>query len=483
MKIQASLTYEKVRHDQDTDAHVVVTLEAPKTDWQKNRPPVCVIPVIDNSGSMVQPPAKLDRAKNSVMKLFDQLQPGDYAGLAAFSTDVNPIAPPREMTQSQKDGLKAKAGGLKGLSSTNFAGGLLCGLKWANAADLPPSVLARVIMFTDGHANVGIQDREGLMRLGKGNLGRASVSCFGYGDDADQELLADLSKELGGNYAHIKNPDDALSAFAKELGGLLSTYAQNVELCFEAQNGHELVEVVSDVTSEERDGKVYVKIPDVLSEEVRHLVLSLKLKQQPQALPREMTVVNLSASWDVLSADGKMERVEKSLKAKVRFVKPGEEQKEPDKVLGEIVGRDLLVKAQVEAEAMANTGNYAGAEQVMGMYSMEMERAGHVNLASAGQKMRRRMGSASLFAGSAGYRSVMKKGMTRAVAVSAMDGDALCDMEELGIQVTTSSQQEMMDHMAGAPAAPPVVVVPPPATPAPSRKPGGGLSKSRSNRW
>ena len=110
MKIETRFNYESVDHDKQNEVHAVVSLKAPKLDWEKKRQPICVIPVIDASTSMGG--EKIEFAKQSVLKLIDQLQPGDYAGLAAFGSDVFSIAEPREMTQVQKDELKAKVGAI-----------------------------------------------------------------------------------------------------------------------------------------------------------------------------------------------------------------------------------------------------------------------------------------------------------------------------------------------------------------------------------
>ena len=52
MKTTARLPFEKIRFDLPFRTHLAVTLEAPHVEWEKTRPPVCVIPVIDVSGSM-----------------------------------------------------------------------------------------------------------------------------------------------------------------------------------------------------------------------------------------------------------------------------------------------------------------------------------------------------------------------------------------------------------------------------------------------
>ena len=74
MKTTAQLTYEKVRFDEAKDVHLVVCLAAPHLDAAAPRPPVCVIPVLDVSGSMAG--EKLHFAKQSIMKLVDHLAPG-----------------------------------------------------------------------------------------------------------------------------------------------------------------------------------------------------------------------------------------------------------------------------------------------------------------------------------------------------------------------------------------------------------------------
>lgn len=225
MKTTVQLTYERVRFDEAKDVHLVVSLAAPHLNAAAPRAPVCVIPVVDVSGSMSG--EKLHFAKQSVMKLVDHLAPGDFCGVVVFSTGVETLAPPAEMTQARKDELKGLVGRLEPRDQTNLGGGMLAGLDHAKVARLPDGMLVRVILFTDGLANQGpAKSHAELMQLLEANLGRATLSAFGYGDDADQELLRDLSTKGKGNYAYVQSPENAVTAFARELGGLLSTYCR-----------------------------------------------------------------------------------------------------------------------------------------------------------------------------------------------------------------------------------------------------------------
>ena len=151
MKTTARLPFEKIRFDLPFRTHLAVTLEAPHVEWESRRPPVCVIPVVDVSGSMGG--EKLEKAKRSVQKLVDHLAPGDYCGVVTFSSEVTVVAPPQPMIPARKAALRTAVERLQATSSTNLCGGMLEGLRLGNGSELPDGMRVRVILFTDGCAN------------------------------------------------------------------------------------------------------------------------------------------------------------------------------------------------------------------------------------------------------------------------------------------------------------------------------------------
>lgn len=488
MKITTKFTHEKVRFDQENNIHLVVSLKAPKLAWEDKRPPVCIIPIIDVSTSMSGD--KLDYAKKTLLKLVDHLKPGDYCGLGAFSTDIRPIMAPTEMSQASKDALKTEIGKLHVVSSTNFSGGLELGLKWGAKVDVG-NMLVRVIMLTDGQTNAGITSPEGLAKI-VDTRGKTTVSCFGYGTDANQELLADLAKRGEGNYAFIKDPDEALSAFGKELGGLLSTYAQNIVLDLAPHNGHKIEEVLSDVTVEEKDKKVIIKLGDLLSEEERHVVISMKLSEQTQALPRDMNIVDIRIEYDLLEG-GTRSHHQEELKAKIRFVKSGEEQEKPTPEVDQIVAMAQLGRVQVEAEEQAKQHNYAGAGILLADAGASFEKRGHLGVASLSRGIRSRVVSPQAFAQGQGYLASSKGYGARGMSVSKMDGELEQEIKTSGLgavfamsndaQACTASSFEGGGQDANVVVSPSLISPPAPAPEAPKEKPEKGVSKSKSGRW
>ena len=501
MKIQARFTHSKVRFDKTTDNHLVLSLKAPKLEWEAKRPPICVIPVIDVSTSMSGD--KLEYAKKTLLKLVDHLKPGDYCGLGAFSSDIRPIMAPVEMSQASKDALKAEIGKLHVVSATNFAGGLELGLKWGAKVDIG-NMIIRVIMLTDGQPTAGITNPEGILKIVE-NRGQTSVSCFGYGEDANQELLSELAKRGGGNYAFIKNPDEALSAFGKELGGLLSTYAQNIVLDLAPHNGHKIEDVVSDVEVEEKDQKIIIKLGDLLSEEERHVVIAMKLTEQTQALPREMNIVDVKIDYDLL-VDGKTEHRQEELKAKLRFVKEGEEQDKPTLEVDQIVGLAQIGQAQIESENLAKRNDFAGAAAVMSVMQASLDSRGHDKLSAFAGNLQRRVASAEQYGSSQGYLRSAKSYGSRGMGVSKMDGDLEREIQTSGlvadfamsnaVQCNTSSSFEgggdaggdaaignNLPSIAGSMLIPGALVEPEKPKPKVKAKEKKSVSKSKSGRW
>ena len=234
---------------------------------------------------------------------------------------------------------------------------MLEGLRLANGSDLPDGMRVRVILFTDGCANVGVATKsEGLLPLLDANLGRATLSAFGYGADADQELLRDLSTRGKGNYAFVAGPDDAMTAFARELGGLLSTYAQDIVVQVRPVGGACITAVLSDVDADPRGSTVEIRIPDILADETRNVVLSVELPAVTAPGSAPATAFEVEVAWKALAGGAHMVAERQVVHAMVERVVPGSEQVHPDRAVDVIVAQAELVRAQIEAEELARHG-------------------------------------------------------------------------------------------------------------------------------
>ena len=285
MKLSAQFDYQQVDHEKDNTVRLLISVEAPAIDWVAQRPKVCVLPVIDISGSMQGP--KFEYAREACKKLVEHLAPGDYAGLVVFGYRAKVVVKPRLVSPELKAEILEALARLVPDGGTNFAEAITKSLGALGSLDLAPSILHRVIFFTDGQPTSGVVDKAAIKRQLAENLRSFSMSFFGYGDgtvstSCDQQFLTDLSDLGKGNYAYVQKPDDALAAFGRELGGLLSTYATDLRLVIEPRNGHSIERVVTNLGPKEPSADVTelaLELGDILAEEQRHVVLECLVRQ------------------------------------------------------------------------------------------------------------------------------------------------------------------------------------------------------------
>ena len=391
MKTTARLVSESFRFDASIKTHLVVSFLAPPLEEKAKRPPVCVIPVVDISGSMNGP--KLEQAKQSVMKLITHLGPQDRCGVVVFSGEVAVVSPPVEMTAHAKADLKLRVGDLRVDGNTNLGGGMLAGLELGNLPALPEGMLVRVILFTDGRANAGVATTSAqLLPLLDAHRGRATLSAFGYGEDADQELLSDLAKRGAGNYAFVATPADASSAFARELGGLLSTFATDLEVQIVPAPGVVIRSVLSDVDARPQASELVLRMDDLLAEEERHVVLQVEL--EPCREPGTLPAFQVTGSY-TRRAGGAKETVRFSHAVEMARVEARLARSRPDPELDVIIAQAELLRAQLDAEELARIGDYEGAVMVLYQTAVSLEARGHDGEARAARAMTSKLRSAS----------------------------------------------------------------------------------------
>ena len=89
----------------------------------------------------------------------------------------------------------------------------------------------RVVLLTDGRANVGVIDIGKLVGLAKAGAGRrVSTTAIGFGAHFNEELLEPMAAAGSGNYWYVESPEQMAAIFQGEIEGLVSIAAQNVEL-------------------------------------------------------------------------------------------------------------------------------------------------------------------------------------------------------------------------------------------------------------
>ena len=205
------------------------------------RPDAALTFVIDVSGSMARED-RLELVKRSLTLLVDELGRRDSVAIVVYGSDARVVLGPT--SAHDRDEILDAIESLRPEGSTNAEAGLALGYGLAREALLEDGI-NRVILASDGVANVGAVDAESILERIRDDA-EAGIQLvtvgFGMGNFNDT-LLEQLADRGDGFYAYVDELDEARRIF---VDGLTSTL-QSVALDARVQ-----VEFEPDVVAEYR---------------------------------------------------------------------------------------------------------------------------------------------------------------------------------------------------------------------------------------
>jgi Ca-activated chloride channel homolog len=189
------------------------------------RPPMELALVVDTSGSMAG--AKIENARAAATQLVKNLRDGDIVALDAFSDSARAVVPPTRLDATSRATILKAIAGLGYAGSTNMFEGLT--LAEGQVAAAPPShSLRRIVVISDGIANVGPSSPEALGTIAERGLRfRAQVTSLGVGTDYDERTLNALSVKSSGRLYHLTEPREMANILKNELDLLNATLASD----------------------------------------------------------------------------------------------------------------------------------------------------------------------------------------------------------------------------------------------------------------
>src|SRR6185369_13561882 len=163
---------------------------------------------------------------------------------------------------------KVHAGGC-----TNLSGGWLEGVKHV-AQHRSSELVNRVLLLTDGQANVGVTDPAVLIKTARQKAEEGVITTtLGFGSGFNEDLLIGMARAAEGNFYFIESPEDVAQVFKIELEGLASVVGQNLVVTVRPSEAVEHGWVLNNYRTTERDKEIDVIVGDVYAVEDRVLVL------------------------------------------------------------------------------------------------------------------------------------------------------------------------------------------------------------------
>ncbi|MBI4621795.1 MAG: VWA domain-containing protein [Verrucomicrobia bacterium] len=226
-------------------AVVKIGLDCIRLPRREHRPPVNLALVIDRSGSMAGD--KIAKAREAALEAVRRLAPDDIVALIVYDTSVQTLIPAQRVGDGRRLGRAIR--GIEAGGNTALYGGVTRGAAEVRRHLEGGHGVNRVILLSDGLANVGPSSPEELGRLG-GSLMKEgiSVTTVGLGLGFNEDLMTRLAQRSDGNTYFVENSADLPRIFAAELGDVLNVVARRVvieiefpigvrPLCFVGRDG------------------------------------------------------------------------------------------------------------------------------------------------------------------------------------------------------------------------------------------------------
>ncbi len=295
IKLQTQLGQGVMREGQSGQVYLRVGLEGIAPEQEADRVPANVILVIDKSGSMKG--ERIDQAKDAALMAVDRLDEHDVLGVVAYSDAARTIWPAETLTKPGD--VRSAIDRLEANGRTALHAGVSQGIRQLREFTDPYKV-NRVILLSDGLANVGPSSPNELEALGReAAKDGISITTIGLGLGYNEDLMTRLALASDGNHAFVENPSDLVKIFNEEFGDVLAAVGGDVEIIIECPDGFEPVRVLG--REAKIDGeKVRLKLNQVYGKQEKYLVVELKVsearaKGRAQAAKVEVNYTDLAS--------------------------------------------------------------------------------------------------------------------------------------------------------------------------------------------
>ncbi len=244
------------------------TVAAAKLPERADRAPLNIALILDRSGSMQG--EKLRYVKQAAKHVLEMLDERDRVSLVAYDDEIQLIARSTPVTSDARTAIQQRLEGLQPGGWTNLSEGWFRGCQEV-ADHIVAESVNRALLLTDGLANRGITDIEGLTHHAR-ELRRRGIttSTFGVGLDFNEHLLEGMAAQGGGSFCYIERPEQIPEVFKRELGDLLAVVAREAFLSIGLPAGV-TIEPLGDLPHERMGERLRIFLGDLYAGEQRAL--------------------------------------------------------------------------------------------------------------------------------------------------------------------------------------------------------------------
>jgi Ca-activated chloride channel family protein len=199
-------------------------------DAVKPRRPITVTFVLDTSGSMSGPGIERERA--AAKAIVTSLAVGDVVNMVTWNTNNNTLLSGHQVTGPSDPKVLSLINGLTASGGTDLHGGLVAGYTLAQA-NYGAQRLNRLILISDGGANVGVTDKD-LIAQNSADGDKEGIYLVGVGagpaggySDALMDAVTDKGR---GAYIYLDKAEEAQQMFVDRFDETMEVAARGVQV-------------------------------------------------------------------------------------------------------------------------------------------------------------------------------------------------------------------------------------------------------------
>jgi len=253
-------------------ALLTLAVDFPPSD--REREPLSLALVVDRSGSMSGAP--LEHAKRAAIAAVEALRDGDRVAVVAYDQRVDLVVPSTAV-DDDRDPIARAIAALHVGGTTALHAGWVEGCTQVLTAPVA-SGLGRVVLLSDGLANVGVTDPAAIAEdVARVTGDGVTTSTIGLGRQFDEGLMRHLADAGGGTFTFVESPEQLEGLFETELAGLSALRGRGVRLALRGR-GLRIVQALGGarVSGDDPAGTT-LELPDLIAGLPREVLLTLEV--------------------------------------------------------------------------------------------------------------------------------------------------------------------------------------------------------------
>jgi len=275
--ISSKLSQTKLIQNEINTVYLDVNITPPSIGIRQSKQRASdIIVILDRSGSMSEA-KKMTYAKAAINDLLSRLNDQDRFALISFANEATVHSTLATVDAKQREQLQSMVNNIHSGGGTNIGAGL------NSAAHLLSNKLqnrsSKVILLSDGQANHGITDLNGLSRIvAKLTQQESVLSSVGMGLDFNETLMSSLADYGMGTYAYLENSPGLGEIFANNLNATRNIFAANSTVQLKLPNGIELIDAGGYPITNNSAHNYEIKTGQLLSNGNKKFVMTFKVK-------------------------------------------------------------------------------------------------------------------------------------------------------------------------------------------------------------